>query len=285
MSSENIIEIECSEENMKELENHCFSETRVEVGGFLLGKIENGKTSVNRVVKAKHTVSKSTQLTFTHKTWDAILDDIKKRDDGNDLIGWYHSHPNFGVFLSDHDQFIQNNFFKEDGRVTIVIDPVRGKRGWFFSKAGKIVSLPEVDTTREKLGESSTNPDQNITLIQEKQKQFVTLPALLVTSFVFSILSFSLGVLISQAQSSNLSSQINQLQQELRYFQYVVQTVPVPGPNALPTPTAKPSAKPTPTAKPSAKPTPTAKPSAKPTPTAKPTASPTVTPSSSTSTN
>ena len=268
MSQDNNLEIVCSDENMKELESHCFSETKVEVGGFLLGKIEDGKTLVNRVVKAKHTVSKSTQLTFTHQTWDAILDDIKKRNDGNDLVGWYHSHPNFGVFLSDHDQFIQNNFFKEDGRVTIVIDPIRGKRGWFFSKGGKIVNIAEVDTTREKLGESSTNPDQNIDLKQEKQKQFVTLPALLITSFIFSILTFGLGILISQAQSSNLSAQVNQLQQELRYFESVVLAPPVPGPT--PTPTAKTSAKPTPTAKTSAKPTPTAKTSAKPTPTSSP---------------
>jgi proteasome lid subunit RPN8/RPN11 len=197
MSAESPVEILCSDENMNDLESHCFSETRVEVGGFLLGKIENGKTSVNRVVKAKHTVSKSTQLTFTHKTWDSILEDIKKHDDGNDLVGWYHSHPNFGVFLSDHDQFIQNNFFKEDGRVTIVVDPIRGKKGWFYSHNGKIGAVPETDTTREKLGESSTDPDKNIDLKQISQKQFVTLPALLITSLIFSILSFGLGVLIS----------------------------------------------------------------------------------------
>jgi proteasome lid subunit RPN8/RPN11 len=135
------IEIECSQELLNKLEEHCFSETKVEVGGFLIGKILENKTTVSRIVPAKHTVSKSTQLTFTHKTWDAILEEIKKSGTDDVLIGWYHSHPNFGVFLSDHDQFIQNNFFKEDGKVTIVVDPIRGLRGWFYSQNGKYCQL------------------------------------------------------------------------------------------------------------------------------------------------
>jgi len=255
MSEDNTLEIVCSDENIKELENHCFSETRVEVGGFLIGKIEDGKTFVNRIVKAKHTVSKSTQLTFTHKTWDAILDDIKKRNDGNDLVGWYHSHPNFGVFLSDHDQFIQNNFFKEDGRVTIVVDPIRGKKGWFFSKAGKIISLPETDTKLEKLGESSTNAEKNIEMQIVKQKQFVTLPALLITSLIFSLFSFGLGFLASQIQSSNLNGRLDQVEQQISYLGFLLQSVPEPAPE--PSTSAKPSAKPSTSAKPSALPSPT----------------------------
>ncbi len=28
-----------------------------------------------------------------------------------DIVGWYHTHPSFGIFLSHHDLFIHQNFF------------------------------------------------------------------------------------------------------------------------------------------------------------------------------
>ncbi len=32
------------------------------------------------------------------------------------IVGWYHSHPGFGVEFSDMDMFIQKNFFSSAGR-------------------------------------------------------------------------------------------------------------------------------------------------------------------------
>ena len=56
-------------------------------------------------------VQGGTHVTFTQDTWEHIYQ-IKDRDypDAR-IVGWYHSHPGFGVFLSDHDTFIHKNFF------------------------------------------------------------------------------------------------------------------------------------------------------------------------------
>jgi hypothetical protein len=54
------------------------------------------------------------------------------------LVGWYHSHPGHGVFLSAYDQFIQNQFFPSEGQVAMVIDPQTGEEGLFVSRNGKI---------------------------------------------------------------------------------------------------------------------------------------------------
>jgi hypothetical protein len=118
------------------------------------------------------------------------------------LVGWYHSHPNFGVFLSDHDQFIQKNFFKENGKITIVIDPIRGKKGWFYSNNESIKQFDEIDTDKEKLGVSSENVEDNIA-VNLPSKQYVTIPALLVTCFLFSMVSFGLGILITQSKEES----------------------------------------------------------------------------------
>jgi hypothetical protein len=47
------------------------------------------------------------------------------------MVGWYHTHPDWGVFLSGLDMFICDNFFNKPLDVAYVIDPCRGDRGMF----------------------------------------------------------------------------------------------------------------------------------------------------------
>jgi hypothetical protein len=75
MAVENMI-IECSDQLIKKIEDHCFSETQIEVGGFLVGTIVGNVTTVTHVMRAKKTVGKSTNLTFTHDTWTELYKDI-----------------------------------------------------------------------------------------------------------------------------------------------------------------------------------------------------------------
>ena len=254
---------------MAELEKHCFSETKVEVGGFLVGYINGAVAEVTHVVPAEHSVGKSTQLTFTHDTWNALHS--KMNDLDGTLIGWYHSHPNFGVFLSEHDQFIQQNFFKQEGNITIVIDPVRGRRGWFYSSNSKIVKYEkEVDTTRARLGKSATNSDENIEAVMGKSSGGVSLGKVVGISMITSLLGVFLGFGLNSATGSSATQQkqINELAQTVGVLQeallreglirIVDPTIPeVP---VVPTATPKATPKATPTAKPST-PVTTAKPS------------------------
>ena len=47
------------------------------------------------------------------------------------MVGWYHTHPGWSVFLSGMDLFICNNFFNRPLDVALVIDPCKQDRGWF----------------------------------------------------------------------------------------------------------------------------------------------------------
>src|SRR5207244_1370502 len=58
------------------------------------------------------------------------------------IVGWYHSHPDFGIFLSDRDCFIHENFFSGPGQVAYVFDPVRDLEGMFAWQNGKPTPLP-----------------------------------------------------------------------------------------------------------------------------------------------
>jgi proteasome lid subunit RPN8/RPN11/type II secretory pathway pseudopilin PulG len=229
----------CSDKLMSELEDHCFSETKVEVGGFLIGRINGATAEVTKVVRAKHSVGKSTQLTFTHDTWNALHSEMDEAD--GTLIGWYHSHPNFGVFLSEHDQFIQQNFFKQEGNITIVVDPVRGRRGWFYSSAGKIVKFEkEVDTTKARLGKSATNSDENIEAVMGKSNQGVTMGKVILVSAITSILGAFLGYGLSSSSGSSagVQDQVNALRTEITQLEAVLMQN---GINLYALPTAAPS--------------------------------------------
>lgn len=212
--------IECSDELMAKIEAIAFSETKIEVGGFLVGTYDENGAVVTEVLPARHSVGQSTQLTFTHDTWNALYEDLNEV--GGALVGWFHSHPNFGVFLSEHDKFIQQNFFGANGNITIVVDPIRGRRGWFYSKDGKIkVYQKEEDTTRNRLGVSATNADENIEAIMGISNNGVTTGKVMVISAVMSLLGTFLGYGLSVATNTNsdLSSQVAQLQQQVFFLQ------------------------------------------------------------------
>jgi len=42
------------------------------------------------------------------------------------IVGWYHSHPGFGVEFSEMDVFIQKNFFPSPTQIALVTDPLNG---------------------------------------------------------------------------------------------------------------------------------------------------------------
>jgi hypothetical protein len=58
---------------------------------------------------------------------------------GKKIVGWYHSHPDFGVFLSDMDMFIHRHFFNLPWQVAHVYDPIRKEEGVFVWRSGEPV--------------------------------------------------------------------------------------------------------------------------------------------------
>ena len=48
----------------------------------------------------------------------------KEKDDSLRVVGWFHTHPNFGCFLSTTDLKTQDYFFPESYQVALVVDPV-----------------------------------------------------------------------------------------------------------------------------------------------------------------
>lgn len=121
---------------MLEMERHALSDTSVELGGVLLGgqyEDEDGRpfVVVSDALKAEHYQATKGSFKFTHDTWEQISRQREKFPEETKMVGWYHTHPDWGVFLSGMDMFICNHFFNRDLDLALVIDPCRGDRGWF----------------------------------------------------------------------------------------------------------------------------------------------------------
>ncbi len=129
----------------KDLEKFALSNTEKELGSILLGTAcqDLGKTHVviSHFLEAKYTDASAATLTFTHETWDHIHAEHQRLYPQEKIIGWQHTHPSYGIFLSNYDLFIQENFFDLPFQVAYVIDPVQNLRGFFQWKNGKIEKL------------------------------------------------------------------------------------------------------------------------------------------------
>ena len=129
----------------KALEKLAASDTTKELGSILLGEYsrELGKTHViiSRYIEAKYTDASASTLTFTHETWDYVHSQHEKHYPDMKIIGWQHTHPNYGIFLSNYDMFIQENFFNLPFQIAYVIDPIQNLRGFFQWKNGRVEKL------------------------------------------------------------------------------------------------------------------------------------------------
>lgn len=112
-----------------------------ERGGFLLGGVYGQQPQyvvVRHFHPALEALSSSASLTFTHETWAALTREIEANFPSESLIGWQHTHPGFGIFLSGYDLFIHKNFFAQPWQVALVVDPRRQEFGFFHWRGGEV---------------------------------------------------------------------------------------------------------------------------------------------------
>ena len=78
------------------------------------------------------------QITFTAETWTHIQDVMDRQYPDLRILGWYHTHPGHGIFLSDMDLFIHKNFFNLPWQVAMVVDPCRETLGFLRWRNGRM---------------------------------------------------------------------------------------------------------------------------------------------------
>ena len=76
-----------------------------------------------------------TRVSIQKGGWKEVWKDLVLAP-GSQIIGWYHSHPDHGVFLSAVDRKTQSRWFAQEWKIAIVIDPIRGEHQAFTGAHG-----------------------------------------------------------------------------------------------------------------------------------------------------
>jgi proteasome lid subunit RPN8/RPN11 len=149
---------------------HAIEDVSVEICGVLVGKWARDPDGpfalISECIRGEAASSKFAEVTFTHETWAKINREMDTRFSQLVIVGWYHSHPGFGVFLSERDTFIQEHFFSGSGQLAHVVDPIRKNEGIFFWHEGKPTPCPhywvgdqlQTTTTLGRTEESAASP-------------------------------------------------------------------------------------------------------------------------------
>lgn len=133
------VDILVNEPAFRNTQAHALSSLDKEVAGVLVGpppeKQPDGRylVHVSDTIIAKHTRMYGASVTYTPESWRYINDKLVELYPDNQavIIGWYHTHPGFGIFLSGMDQFIHQNFFTQSWHIALVLDPLARRTGFF----------------------------------------------------------------------------------------------------------------------------------------------------------
>lgn len=123
--------------SIRQIEGHATRDLSRELGGVLLG--EQGQDEKGYFVKISATLPVRTSdhgpvhFTFTADSWAQLHQERSQRYPQLEIVGWYHTHPNLGVFYSADDVVVHKAAFVLPWQVGLVYDPIRGEGclvGW-----------------------------------------------------------------------------------------------------------------------------------------------------------
>src|SRR5216117_4372805 len=119
------------------LQEHLKSSPTQAIFGFLIGDLyrdpENGAlyTIIDKTLKLSQPIYGDKTEVVVSRLWDRMQEQLKKA--AGTLLGWYHSHPGQGGFLTAHDVETHEKFFTDPWQVAILVAAeAGGVTGRFF---------------------------------------------------------------------------------------------------------------------------------------------------------
>src|SRR2546425_249357 len=84
-------------EVLRRIRQHARSSMEAEICGVLIGSEKDGVTEVTACIAGEQAAQSGTHVTFTQETWAHIYALKDKQFPDEKIVGWYHSHPGFGI--------------------------------------------------------------------------------------------------------------------------------------------------------------------------------------------
>jgi len=111
--------------------------------GLLMGALDDGSLWVNDIIPAGVEMSEVHCAFPPHRLAQVANDIVEGRIQGR-IVGWYHSHPGHGLFLSQTDLETHMQFHQfSPYSLSLVADPKSGEFGiWIYDSGVGVVQLP-----------------------------------------------------------------------------------------------------------------------------------------------
>jgi len=131
-----------NQEILREVVQWSESDLDHELGGVFVGDLYSYKgmpyLEIAGYVKAQHYENTAASFKFTHDAWSAITREKEQRFNDKLIVGWHHTHPGYGLFLSGMDRFIHDNYFNLPWMIAMVVDPRAGTLMFFQWKKKRV---------------------------------------------------------------------------------------------------------------------------------------------------
>ncbi|KAJ1913802.1 multicatalytic endopeptidase [Mycoemilia scoparia] len=130
----------------------------MEVMGLMLGEFVDDYTIQVVDVYAMPQSGTSVSVESIDEVYQTQMKDLLKQTGRHqDVVGWYHSHPGFGCWLSSTDTNTQAAFEQLDPRsVAVVIDPIQSVKGKVVIDAFRLIT-PTMSLNNKEPRENTSN--------------------------------------------------------------------------------------------------------------------------------
>ena len=115
----------------------------VERIGLLMGALEDESLWVNEIAPG-NSERDSVSCSFPRDRLAQVASDIVEGRLAGKIVGWYHSHPGHGLFLSQTDLNTHMQFYQFSAySLSLVVDPKSQEFGiWIYENGVGVVQLP-----------------------------------------------------------------------------------------------------------------------------------------------
>jgi proteasome lid subunit RPN8/RPN11 len=129
---------------LKQILAHGRSDLRSELGGALLGKAYRHEERIFVTVEAAlPAVSHDhgpIHFKFTADSWAQLHQDKAIAFPELEIVGWFHTHPDLGIFYSGDDVVVHSAAFTLPWHVGLVFDPIRDEACFFGWAEGALAA-------------------------------------------------------------------------------------------------------------------------------------------------
>ncbi len=128
-------------EALRVIDRHGGHDTRAELGGLLLGRVYrhegHGFVEIEAALPVYSDEHGPVHFTFTADSWVRAHREREQQYPDLAIVGWFHTHPDLGIFFSADDEIVQSTAFTMPWQVALVFDPVRREAHFFGWQNGR----------------------------------------------------------------------------------------------------------------------------------------------------